>query len=120
MFCHKDNGWFLQLKLIERHQNCAENKTAFCIERNLMATFKDPIQCFAPIEVVERLLEIRAECGFTEAIFLQDSGGLADCLDAYGFDAYAFSQRNEMINYGNYRAPLVPNGDNHHCSFTGH
>lgn len=85
-----------------------------------MATYKDPIQCFAPIEVVERLLEIRAESGFAESIYLHDSGELADCLDAYGFDAYAFSQRNETINYGKYRAPLVPNGDNHHCSFTGH
>jgi hypothetical protein len=76
-----------------------------------MATFRDPIECFAPLEVVERMLEIRQECGFNEAIFLHDSNDLADFLDAYGFNVYAFSSRNETMNYGKYRAPLVPNGD---------
>ncbi len=76
-----------------------------------MATFRDPIQCFAPLEVVERMLEIRRECGFNGAIFLHESNDLADFLDAYGFNVYAFSSRNETMNYGNYRAPLVPNGD---------
>jgi hypothetical protein len=85
-----------------------------------MATFRDPVECFAPIEIVERLLEIRAECGFNEAIYLYDAGELADCLDAYGFDAYVFSPKKGAINYGDYRAPLVPNGDNLHCSLTGH
>lgn len=77
-----------------------------------MATFKDPIQCFAPLEVVERMLQIRAECGFAEAVFLPDSNELADFLDAYGFNSYSFSSKNKAINYGDYRAPLVPNGDN--------
>ncbi len=85
-----------------------------------MATFRDPVECFAPIEVVERLLEIRGECGFTQAIFLHDAGELADCLDAYGFDAYTFTNQNKAINYGDYRAPLVPNGDLLHSSATGH
>ena len=35
-----------------------------------MATFKDPNQCFAPLEVIERLLAIRAEMGFTETLYL--------------------------------------------------
>ena len=77
-----------------------------------MATFKDPIECFAPLEVVERMLEIRAECGFNEAIFLHNSNDLADFLDAYGFNVYAFSSGNQTMDYGKYRAPLVPNGDN--------
>ena len=34
-----------------------------------MATYRDPIRCFAPLEVLERLLEIRAEAGFTPAVF---------------------------------------------------
>jgi hypothetical protein len=85
-----------------------------------MATFRDPVECFAPLEVVERLLEIRAECGFAEVIFLHDADELADCLDAYGFDAYAFSGKNETINYGKYRAPLVPNGDVLHNSVKAH
>ena len=81
-----------------------------------MATYKDPIQCFAPIEVVERLLEIRQDFGFPAAIYLHQSNDLADYLDAYGFDAYSFTGKNSAMNYGNYRAPLVPNGDVLHCS----
>jgi hypothetical protein len=77
-----------------------------------MATYKDPVEQFAPLEVVERMLQIRAECGFVEAIYLHESDSLADFLDAYGFNVYAFSSKNEAIDYGKYRAPLVPNGDN--------
>lgn len=85
-----------------------------------MATFKDPIKCFAPIEIVERLLEIRADAGYPEAIYLHNSSELADSLDAYGFDIYAFSNEDEEINYGDYRAQFVPGGDNLHCSETAH
>ena len=85
-----------------------------------MATFHDPIKCFAPLEVIERLLEIRVEAGYPPAVFLLDSRELADCLDAYGFDVYAFSSENLEINYGDYRAPLVPGGDNVHLSLTAH
>ena len=85
-----------------------------------MATFKDPIQCFAPLEIVERLLEIRAESGYPPAIYLYSSSELADFLDAYGFDVYAFSNEDQEINYGDYRAPLVPGGDNVHLSLTAH
>ncbi len=79
-----------------------------------MATFKDPAQCFAPLEVVERLLEIRAELGFTETLYLNRSQELMDFLDAYGFDIYAFSTKNEKINYGDYSSPVVPGGDMMH------
>ncbi|MBC7796607.1 MAG: hypothetical protein H7Z37_07030 [Pyrinomonadaceae bacterium] len=85
-----------------------------------MATYKNPVECFAPIEIVERLLEIRQEFGFAEVIFLQDSNELADYLDAYGFDVYSFAAQNRKINYGDYRAPLVPSGDASHVSITGH
>lgn len=85
-----------------------------------MATFKDPVTCFAPIEVIERLLEIRAEFGFAEVIYLDGARELAELLDANGFDVYAFSTKNEKINYGDYRAPIVPGGDNIHSSLTAH
>ena len=85
-----------------------------------MATFRDTVECFAPLEVIERLLEIREEAGFTAVIFLHDSGELADFLDAYGFDVYAFSAGDKTINYGKYRAPVVPGGDNVHSSITAH
>lgn len=85
-----------------------------------MATYKDPVRCFAPIEVIERLLEIRSEMGYPQVVYLDNVEELADCLDAYGFDIYAFSTDNEKLNYGDYRAPLVPGGDNVHCSMTAH
>jgi hypothetical protein len=48
----------------------------------IMATYRDPIKCFAPLEVIERLLEIRAEFGYAEALYLDSSAGLAEFLDA--------------------------------------
>ncbi len=85
-----------------------------------MATFKDPAKCFAPIEVIERLLEIRSELGFSETLYLNRSEELTDFLDSYGFDIYAFSTRNEKINYGDYSSPVVPGGDTLHTSLKAH
>lgn len=85
-----------------------------------MATYKDPIQCFAPLEVIERLLEIRAELGFPAVLYVDNSIDLAEFLDAYGFDAYSFADVSEKINYGDYRASIVPGGDAVHCSVTAH
>jgi hypothetical protein len=85
-----------------------------------MATYKDPIKCFAPLEIVERLLEIRADSGYQPVIYLHSSLELADFLDAYGFDVYAFSHEVKKLNYGDYRAPIVPGGDNVHLSVTAH
>jgi len=85
-----------------------------------MATFRDPAQCFAPLEVVERLLEIREELGYSKNIYLERCDELTDSLDAYGFDIYAFSTQNEKLNYGDYRTPVVPGGDNLHTSLKAH
>lgn len=85
-----------------------------------MATYKDPVMCFAPLEVIERLLEIRAELGYTKSLYMPGSNELANFLDAHGFDAYAFSIVDEKINYGDYHSPLVPGGDNIHTSLTAH
>lgn len=85
-----------------------------------MATFQDPVKCFAPIEVIERLIEIRVELGYTQALYLDKSFELAEFLDAYGFDVYSFSMENESIKYGDYRAQFVPGGDAVHCSLTAH
>ncbi len=90
------------------------------LSNKVMATYKDPIQCFAPLEVIERLLEIRAELGFPAAIYVDNSMDLAEFLDAYGFDVYSFSSGSEKINYGDYRASIVPGGDAVHCSMTAH
>jgi len=85
-----------------------------------MATYHDPVKCFAPLEVLERILEIREEFGFTPAIYIPSSVELADYLDAYGFDSYVVSANDEEINYGDYRSPLVPGGDSIHTSMTAH
>jgi hypothetical protein len=42
-----------------------------------MATYRDPVRCFAPLEVLERLLEIRAEAGFAPAVYLLSPDDLA-------------------------------------------
>ena len=85
-----------------------------------MATYQDPDYCFAPIEVIERLLEIRTELGFSKTLYLDRSQELTDFLDAYGFDCYAFSTSNKKINLDDFSTPVVPGGDNLHCSFTAH
>ncbi len=85
-----------------------------------MATYRDPVRCFAPLEVVERLLEIRAEAGFAPVIYLLSSDDLAVYLDAFGFDIYAFSEADSGLHFGDYRAPLAPGGDHAHNSLTAH
>ncbi|HEU4511449.1 MAG TPA: hypothetical protein VFR78_24685 [Pyrinomonadaceae bacterium] len=84
-----------------------------------MATYRDPVRCFAPLEVIERLLEIRVEAGHSPALYLLSPDDLADYLDAYGFDVYALEAEAEF-HFGDYRAPLAPGGDHAHCSLTAH
>lgn len=85
-----------------------------------MATYRDPVHCFAPLEVIERLLEIRAEAGYEPAIYLLSPHDMAAYLDAYGFDVYAFSEAEAAFHFGDYRAPLAPGGDHAHNSPTAH
>jgi hypothetical protein len=85
-----------------------------------MATYRDPVRVFAPLEVIERLLEIRSEAGYSPAIFLRAADDLAAYFDAYGFDVYAFTDAEAEFNYGKYRAPLAPGGDHAHGSLTAH
>lgn len=85
-----------------------------------MATYRDPVRCFAPLEVIERLLEIRAEAGFKPALYLLSPDDLADYLDAYGFDVYALTEMEHEFRFGDYRAPLAPGGDCAHSSITAH
>lgn len=75
-----------------------------------MATYRDPVRAFAPLEVIERLLEIRAEAGFAPVLFVQSAADLATTLDAYGFDVYAFRE-DAQLDCGRYRAPYAPGGD---------
>ena len=84
---------------------------------DIMATYRDPVRCFAPLEVIERLLEIRVEAGYSPAVYLLSPDDLADYLDAYGFDVYALSEEAEF-HFGDYRAPLAPGGD--HAQYVGY
>jgi hypothetical protein len=88
--------------------------------KRFMATYRDPVRVFAPLEVVERLLEIRAEAGFSPAVYLLTPDDLAACLDAYGFDVFAFEEVESEFHFGNYRAPLAPGGSHAHNSLTAH
>jgi hypothetical protein len=85
-----------------------------------MATYRDPVRVFAPLEVIERLLEIRAEAGHTPVIFLRTGDDLVAYFDAYGFDVYSFDDVEAEFRYGKYRAPLAPGGDHAHESITAH
>jgi len=85
-----------------------------------MATYRDPARIFAPLEVIERLLEIRAEAGYTPVIFLRTADDLVAYFDAYGFDVYSFDDADAEFHYGRYRAPLAPGGDHAHESPTAH
>lgn len=86
----------------------------------VMATYRDPVRCFAPLEVIERLLEIRAEAGHSPSLFLLSPDDLVVYLDAYGFDVYAFADSEAAFHFGDYRAPLAPGGDHAHNSLTTH
>lgn len=85
-----------------------------------MGTYRDPARVFAPLEVVERLLEIRADAGYAPAVFLYQNTDLVAYFDAYGFDVYAFSDTEAEFNYGKYRASVAPGGDHVHVSLTAH
>jgi hypothetical protein len=85
-----------------------------------MATYRDPIRTFAPLEVIERLLEIRAEAGHQPVVYLYAAGDLSAYFDAYGFDVYAFTEPEAEFHYGRYRAQLAPGGDYAHEHPTAH
>jgi 2-C-methyl-D-erythritol 4-phosphate cytidylyltransferase len=87
---------------------------------NEMATYRDPVRVFAPLEIIERLLEIRAEAGYMPAIFMHETDDLVAYFDAYGFDVYSFANAEAEFRYGKYRAPLAPGGDHAHVSATAH
>jgi len=72
------------------------------------------------MEIIERLLEIRVEAGFSPAIYVVTPNDLASYLDAYGFDVYAFSDTESVFQFGDYRAAIAPGGDHAHVTLTTH
>src|SRR5204862_4931120 len=105
---------------VETYSNHYRRHVRRLVSKGFMATFKDPNHCFAPLEVIERLLQIREELGYTQNLYLDRSQELTDFLDAYGFDIYAFSTANTKIDLDEESTPVVPGGDNLHTSITAH
>lgn len=85
-----------------------------------MAQYKDPVATFSPLEVVDRLLEIRGELGYPKVLYLDSSLELAQIFDALGFDVYAASNIGEKMNYGDYSTAVRPGGHLVHESPRGH
>ena len=86
-----------------------------------MATYRDPVRTFAPLEIVERLLEIREEAGYAHSLYVRSPDDIAIYLDAYGFDVYAFDDYAQAtFEFGKYRAVCVPGGDHIHESQSAH
>ncbi|MGH9899078.1 MAG: hypothetical protein ACRD63_09810 [Pyrinomonadaceae bacterium] len=85
-----------------------------------MATYRDPVRCFAPLEMIERLLEIRTEAGCSPFVYIRSSSDLVTYLDAYGFDVFAFNNSDASFDFGKYSSQLAPGGDRLHSSITAH
>jgi hypothetical protein len=76
-----------------------------------MATFRDPVRFFAPLEVIERLLEIRGIHGFPSYLSLEDQDQLATALQAFGFDGYKLGGSLKSLDFEHYQSSIVPSGD---------
>jgi hypothetical protein len=86
-----------------------------------MASFKDPTQTFEPIEVIERLLEIKDYYGYRPVLYLTSSDDLAMNLDALGFDIYSLtSDTKAAFNTTSRSVSVLPNGSRSHESATTH
>jgi hypothetical protein len=79
-----------------------------------MASFKDPEQRFAPIEVVERLLQICDFYGERQALYLFSTLDLATYLDSFGFDSYSLTSNNNTntaFEINQATVNVLPSGD---------
>ena len=86
-----------------------------------MASFRDPARTFAPIEVVERLLEILEIYGERPVLYLTSDGDLASYLDSFGFDIYSLTTDTDAPFSTSTRSALVlPSGSRLHGSATKH
>ncbi len=75
-----------------------------------MAQYRDPVKCFSPLEVVERLLEIRKELGFSETLYIEGPAEFAKFFDAFGFDSYVYSDLGGSVDYSDYTNAITPGG----------
>jgi hypothetical protein len=86
-----------------------------------MASFRDPARTFAPLEVIERLLEISDYYGHRPILYLSSSDELASYLDSFGFDSYTLtSDTSASFNTTTRSVLVLPNGSRSHESATAH
>lgn len=86
-----------------------------------MASFRDPARTFAPIEVIERLLEIREYYGHAPHIYIASGEDLTTYLDCFGFDVYSLTSNPRTPFRTTTRSVLMlPNGSRSHDSATAH
>lgn len=86
-----------------------------------MASFRDPAKTFAPLEVIERLLEITDYFGHQPILYISMSDDLAMYLDSFGFDVYSLTTDTKKRFNTTTRSVLVlPNGSRSHESVTAH
>jgi hypothetical protein len=86
-----------------------------------VASFRDPARTFAPIEVIERLLEITELYGSAPRLYISADEDLATYLDSFGFDIYALtSDTHGSFKTALRSALILPSGSRSHESFTAH
>lgn len=86
-----------------------------------MASFKDPALTFEPLEVIERLLEIKDYFGYRPVLYLTSGDDLAMNLDALGFDIYSLTNDTKAAFDASSRSVTVlPSGSRSHESATTH
>jgi hypothetical protein len=86
-----------------------------------LASFRDPARTFAPLEVIDRLLEIREYFGNAPVLYLASGEDLATYLDCFGFDIYSLtSDPSTAFKTEARSAPVLPNGSRSHDSATAH
>jgi hypothetical protein len=87
-----------------------------------VASFRDPARTFAPVEVIERLLEIREYYGNSPLLWVFSAEDLASYLDCFGFDIYSLTANPKTAAFETAArsAPLLPNGSRSHDSATAH
>lgn len=77
-----------------------------------MASFKDPEQRFAPIEVIERLLQICDFYGERQALYLTSTLDLATYLDSFGFNVYSLTSKTDTaFEINKATVSVLPSGD---------
>jgi hypothetical protein len=86
-----------------------------------MASFRDPARSFNPIEVIERLLEIKEFFGDSPTLYISSDEDIAIYMDTFGFDVYSFiADTRGKFSTTSRTTAIVPNGSRSHDSATAH